>query len=213
VATFRDEYRRTELGPHYTGWGHFAFTSLGSLAAIGFAISRVRGIHGWEWLVVPLTFLFANFAEYFGHKGPMHHLRPGLRLLFQRHTQQHHRFFTADHMECTRTTDFKMILFPPVMLVFFLGGIATPVGLIVYYLLSPNAGWLFAATAVGYFLTYEWLHFAYHQPTQGLWAAIPGLARLRRHHQLHHDPLRMDRNFNITFPIADALLGTMDRGE
>jgi hypothetical protein len=212
VATFRDEYRRQELGPSYSGWGHFAFTSIGSLAAIAFAASRVTAMRGWEWAVIPATLLFANLAEYFGHKGPMHHLRPGLRLIFHRHTQQHHRFFTADQMECTRTSDFKMILFPPVMLLFFLGGIATPAGLAVYFLVSPNAGWLFAACAVGYFLLYEWLHFAYHQPPRGIWRHLPGLARLRRHHQLHHDPHRMDRNFNLTFPIADWLFGTMDDG-
>ena len=213
VATFRDEYRRTELGRNYSGWGHFAFTSIGSLLAIGFALTRLQGVRGWEWAVVPATFLFANLAEYFGHKGPMHHLRPGLRLVFHRHTQQHHRFFTFEHMQCTRTSDFKMILFPPVMLLFFLGGIATPAGLLVYFLVSPNAGWLFAATAVGYFLLYEWLHFAYHQPPVGIWRHLPGLAWLRRHHQLHHDPQRMDRNFNLTFPIADRIFGTMDRGD
>ena len=38
------------------------------------------------------------------------------------------------------------------------------------------------------------------------------VATLRRHHAAHHDPARMTRwNFNITFPIADAIVGTTFR--
>jgi len=35
---------------------------------------------------------------------------------------------------------------------------------------------------------------------------------LRHHHTVHHDLARMTScNFNITFPIGDALLGTLAR--
>ena len=211
VASFRDTYRREHIGARYSGWGHFCFTSIGALAAIAFVVSRVSAVAWWEWLVIPVAFVFANFAEYFGHRGPMHHLRPGLRLVFERHTQQHHRFYTHERMAADSPRDFKMVLFPPVMLLFFLGGMAAPSTLAIYFLVSPNAGWLFAAVAIGYFLTYEWLHFAYHQPDTSWISHLPGLARLRRHHQIHHDPRRMDRNYNITFPIADREMGTCDR--
>ena len=40
-------------------------------------------------------------------------------------------------------------------------------------------------------------------------ARVPGVAWLRQHHTTHHDPRLMSAwNFNITFPICDALLGT-----
>jgi len=39
VAEFRAQYRGTEIGPRYTGWGHFAFTSTLSLAVIVWAAS------------------------------------------------------------------------------------------------------------------------------------------------------------------------------
>jgi len=36
---------------------------------------------------------------------------------------------------------------------------------------------------------------------------------LRRLHTTHHDPRYMQRhNFNITFPICDAIFGTYRRG-
>jgi len=212
VAAFRAEIRAREIGPRYSGLAHFTFTSLTSLGAIGLAVSRVSAPSPAEWLTVPAAFLLANFVEYFGHKGPMHHSRSGLRLLFGRHTQQHHRFFTDRAMAYESSRDFKMVLFPPVMIVFFLGAVATPIALALFATLGRNVGWLFVATSVAYFLTYEWLHFTYHLPETTALGRTRVLAALRRHHTIHHDPTLMTRaNFNITFPIADRLFGTLSR--
>ena len=142
----------------------------------------------------------------------MHHPRPGLGLLFERHTRQHHHFFTHETMSVDATRDFKIVLFPPVMLVFFLGMVATPIGALLYFLVSPNAGWIFALVAISYFLSYEWLHFSYHQPPEGWIGRLPFVATLRAHHMRHHDLALMGKwNFNITFPIADGLFGTTSR--
>jgi hypothetical protein len=209
VRTFREEYRRTKIGKHYVGPLHFAFTSLGSLAAIVFAATHVSQVRPLEWLTVPAVFLFSNLAEYFGHKGPMHRPRTGLRLLFQRHTREHHHFFTHEAMQYESWRDVKMVLFPPVMLFFFLGVLATPVAWTVFKLATPNAGWLTVTTMMSYFLTYEWLHFAYHLREDTWVGRLPFVARLRRHHTAHHDLALMGRwNFNITFPICDWLFGT-----
>jgi hypothetical protein len=214
AAGYREEFRRKHIGSGYAGWGHFAFTTAGSLATIAFAASRLSDVKPWEWSLIPLFFLIANLAEYFGHRGPMHHRRRGLGLVFERHTLQHHRFFTQGNMACESARDFKIVLFPPVMLAFFIGGIATPLGALAYVLVSPNAGYLFAVVGISYFLTYEWLHFAYHQPEDSVIARLPGIARLREHHRTHHDPTLMSRwNFNITFPIGDRLMGTFYRGD
>lgn len=214
VAKFRAEFRRTEPGKRYVGWAHFAFTSLGSLCVVGFALSRLSGVRPVEWLTVPASFLLANVAEYLGHRGPMHRRRRGLGLVYRRHTQQHHHFFTHDAMAYESSHDFRMVLFPPVLLLFFLGGIATPLGALFFALGSPNVGWLFVATAMGYFLTYEWLHFCYHLPAEHPLGRLPLLAWLRRHHQVHHDLRKMGRfNFNLTFPLCDRLFGTVWRRE
>jgi sterol desaturase/sphingolipid hydroxylase (fatty acid hydroxylase superfamily) len=210
VATFRDDYRATEIGARYRGWVHVGFTTLGALAAIVVAVVIVDAPTVLELFTVPVAFLFANTAEYFGHRGPMHHRRRGVAIVYQRHTLQHHRFFTHDAMECRDTRDFKMILFPPVMVVFIVGVVAVPVGLLLGLAFGTNVGALFVATAVGYFLTYEWLHLAYHLPRSGVVGRLPGLATLRRLHDRHHDQSLMARyNFNITFPICDRIFGTV----
>jgi hypothetical protein len=213
LATWRDRFRSEKIGPRYSGWLHFGFTTCGSLAVIVFAASRLHDVRPCEWALVPIFFLIANFGEYLGHRGPMHHRRNGLGLVFERHTLQHHRFFTVEAMTCASSRDYKIILFPPVMLVFFVGMLATPIGVAFYFAASPNAGYLFAVVAVGYFLLYEWLHFAYHQREGSLVGRLPIIAALRRHHQAHHDPALMAQwNFNITFPLGDLLFGTGYRG-
>lgn len=212
TASYRADYRAAQIGPRYSGWAHLSFTSLGSLAMIAFAISRVRDVHSIELLVLPLGFLVANAAEYFGHKGPMHRLKPMLGIIYRRHGIEHHHFFTHDAMAYESSRDFKMVLFPPVMLLFFLGAIATPIALLLFAVASANAGWLFVAVGVSYFLIYEWLHFAYHFP-ENTWLGRLKLVRvLRRHHAAHHNLALMGRwNFNITFPICDWVFKTMYR--
>lgn len=209
VRAYREEHRAAHIGPRYNGWAHFATTTFGSLAAIGVAVWQVDAPALLELASVPAFFLFANLAEYFGHRGPMHHRRRGLRLIFERHTLQHHVFYTHEAMAAESPRDFQMVLFPPLMLAFFLGGVA-PLAALLGWLATPNVGWLFVATGVGYFLTYEWLHWAYHQPAESWVGRLGVVARLRRHHLVHHDPRQMTRvNFNITFPIGDRLFGTM----
>lgn len=214
VQRFRERFRPEAIGPHYVGWAHFAFTSLGSLSVVLFAASRVVAPSWREWAMIPIAFLVANGAEYFAHRFAMHRRRSGLGLIYKRHTQEHHHFFTDQAMGFESRRDFKMVLFPPIMLLFFLGGIATPLGLLCYFVLSPNSGWMFAATGLSYFLLYEWLHFSYHLPQAHWLARLPVMARLREHHTHHHNLSLMGRwNFNITFPIWDAVMGTTYRAQ
>jgi hypothetical protein len=209
VAQFRTEYRAARIGKRYSGWVHFAFVTGTCGAVITFALSRVHQPRWWELAVLPVGFLLSNLVEYLGHRGPMHHLRKGLRLIYQRHTREHHQFFTTERMAVESSRDFKMVLFPPVMLVFFLVAVAGPLAAAFYVLGSPNAGWIFASTGVGYYLTYEWLHLAYHLRADSWVWRLPRFASLQHHHARHHDPAAMGHhNFNITFPICDALFGT-----
>lgn len=210
VAEFRQHYRAAEIGPRYSGLLHLAATSLGALSAIAWAASRLHDVRGAEWLTIPAAFLVANLVEYLGHRGPMHRPRRGLQILYKRHTRQHHHFYTREAMAAESRRDWKMVLFPPVMLLFFLGAIAAPLAALLHLLLTANVAWLFVATATAYFLTYEWLHLCYHLPAGSLAGRLPGMAALRRHHTLHHDLGLMGRwNFNITFPLSDWLFGTI----
>jgi hypothetical protein len=214
VAAFRARIREQRFPRRYSGNAHFAFTSIVSLSIISYALITLRAVRPVEWLVIPLTFLFANFVEYRAHKGVMHHRRRGFGLVFDRHTPAHHGFYTHEAMASESPRDYYMVLFPPVLIVFFFGLFALPLGLLLAWLSDGNIARLFVATAVGYYLSYEWLHFSYHLPPQSFIGRLHLVRVLRAHHTAHHDRSLMQKhNFNITFPICDALFGTTYRGE
>ncbi|MGB5249470.1 MAG: sterol desaturase family protein [Gammaproteobacteria bacterium] len=213
VARYRSRFRQQQIGPRYLGWLHLGFTVSVCAVVIGACLAQLDQLRPLEWLTLPVTFLYANLVEYFGHRGPMHHPRRGLRLVFERHAGQHHRFFRDDAMAFEHSADFKAVLFPPVLIVFYLAVFALPTGLAVAWLFSDNTALLFVIMAVAYFLNYELLHFAYHSAPGSKLAGLPLIRRLGRLHTFHHRPDLMHHyNFNITYPLGDYLFGTLYRG-
>ncbi len=212
LALVRHRLRETRCPKVYSGPLHVAAVTAAALGVIGYSISRVEAPAWWELAIAPLAFFAANLVEYFAHRGPMHHRTRGVALLFERHTLEHHFFFPHDAMQIDRGGDLFMVLFPPYVIAFFSLAFAAPVTTLLCYLVSNNAGFVFLGTALSYFLLYEWLHMAYHLP-ESSWLGGSRLIRaLRRHHTRHHDLTRMtEANFNVTFPIADALFGTIEK--
>lgn len=209
VEQARAAFRERHISKHYSGPLHLATTVSISLFVALLCAVALHEVTALEWLTIPLTFLYANLSEYLGHKGPMHHRTRFLALIFERHTIEHHAFFTDEVATYDTSQDFKAVLFPPVMLLFFIGCFALPVGALLYFLLSPNVCFLFGLTVILYFLNYELLHFAYHMDPGSAVGRLPFMDRLREHHTHHHDRQLMNRyNFNITFPICDRLFGT-----
>ncbi len=209
---FRNSYRREHISASYSGKLHFLFTTTMCLSVIAVSIFMLDDVDWKEWLVVPFTFFYANWVEYVGHKGPMHHKRKWLGKVFKRHTLEHHRFFTDKKMDCESPKDFKMILFPPVLLIFFFFGFAVPATLLMYWLWSANAAWLLLGTLIAYYLNYEWLHLSYHLPDHHWIAQLPLIRKLRNYHYQHHNPDLMQKyNFNISYPVFDWIFKTLKR--
>ncbi len=209
VARARDKFRREQVSPHYSGRLHFALTLIVTLAVISASLWFLKSPTWLEWLTVPITFAYANLSEYFGHRGPMHHPTKGLGLIYRRHTIEHHSFFTDTEDTIETPDDFKAVMFPPIMLLFFFGAFATPVAVLIYFVLGQNVALLFVFTSTSYFLIYELLHLCYHLDKTSWPARLPFLSKLRHHHTVHHNrDLMADYNFNITFPICDAIFGT-----
>ena len=138
VDAFRAAYRGTEIPPRYSGRAHLAFTSVATLAVVGGCLAQLSAVSAWEWLALPAVFLYANLAEYWGHRGPMHRPWRGLRSIYTRHTLQHHRFFTREAMAFDGPRDYRAVLFPPLLILFFLGAMALPMWLLLYLFASPN---------------------------------------------------------------------------
>jgi len=214
VHRFRTEYRARDIPASYSGRLNLWITFGGGTLAWLWCVSRLESVQAVEWLMVPLAFVYANLVEYVGHRWPMHRPLPGLKLVYRRHAGQHHRFFTHEAMAHESPRDLRAVLFPPLLVVFFFGGFALPAWLLLDALASSNLAWLMLATGIAYFLNYEFLHLAYHQPPGHWMTRVPGVARLAWLHRQHHDPRAMTGcNFNISYPIADAVFGTLQRNQ
>src|SRR6201996_7409928 len=156
---FRSEYR-SRIHGWYDGYFHIAIIYAMGGAAFYIYVEHIHDVTALEWLTVPLTFLFTNLFEWGVHKYVMH--RPvnikGLRAIYERHTLNHHQFFTDDEMRFRDPKDWRVTLFPPYALVVFILMSILPAALL-GTLLSSNVGWLFIATTTGMYLVYEFMHF------------------------------------------------------
>lgn len=209
VARFRESYRANEIPRGYSPWAHLVFSFGGGSVALIVCLAQLQGVRALEWITVPLAFLYANLAEYFGHRFPMHHPMGVLKPVYKRHAGQHHRYFTDTSMPLTDALDLRAVLFPPLLVVFFFGAFGVPVWFGLRYLVSANVAWLFIATGLAYYVNYELLHLLHHAPRHWRIAQSALLQRWSSLHRLHHDPTRMTRcNFNITYPIGDLLFGS-----
>ena len=86
-----------------------------------------------------------------------------------------------------------------------------PGSLLLAWLVTPNVGMLMMSTTTGMYLIYEFMHFCCHVDENWFVRYCPLVNTLRRHHTAHHNNrLMMEVNMNLTFPIADWLLGTSD---
>ncbi len=214
VRQARTDFRARRITPRYSGPMHLATTVTLSVVVAVASAAMLEAVTPLEWLTVPLTFLYANLSEYLGHRGPMHHKTRLLGSVFRRHTIEHHSFFTDEATSFESKQDYRAVLFPPILLVFFIAAFALPVGALLYAFLSPNVGYLFVLTAVLYFLNYELLHFAYHTAPDSWIGRLSLIRTLRQHHVAHHNKQLMTHyNFNITNPICDYLFGTLYRGD
>ncbi len=207
--TYRQQFRKEHIPSWYIGYVHLAFTVLVASVVIVWGISQLQNVVWYEWLMIPVAFVYANLMEYLGHRYVMHVPRKGLKQIYIRHSKQHHRFFTDKHMPFEGHQDYKVTLFPMILVIFFFGAFGVPVWFLIDYLFSENLSWLFVIVAAAYFLNYELFHFAFHCSEDSWLMKIPGFKKVRALHLHHHVPELMSKyNFNITYPIGDWLFGT-----
>jgi hypothetical protein len=204
----REELKH-KISPGYSFARHVVLIHIVVLAFVGAALAELRDLEPVELLAIPATFLFANVVEYVAHRYPMHHRMGPLAILFERHTVGHHAYFRAESMRVEGTHEMRFVLFPAWAAAVVLL-ISSPLGIGVALLASRNAGLLYVVTAAGYYLLYEWFHASYHLAGPERLARIPVLGAAAGRHARHHDPTHMtESDFNITFPIVDAIVGTM----
>lgn len=210
TEAFRTRYR-AGISPRYSGPLHALWVAGVGLTAIGLAARQLHDVQAMQWLVLLLALLVGNVGEYTIHRRLGHRKWPPARLFYQRHTGDHHSFFTDDHMRWDSTRDWRVVLFPAWLIGVVLAIVAAPGGWLLASAFGTNAGWLWVIGVTATYLLYELLHFSDHLPPDSLpHRLIPGLAFMARLHHLHHARAHMaEINFNLTLPLTDWLMGTL----
>ena len=70
-----------------------------------------------------------------------------------------------------------------------------------------SVAWTVGAVVTLYYFAYEGFHYLMHKPSVP-WIERRGFFQfIKTHHRLHH--VYMGKNFNVVFPLADWMLGTL----
>src|SRR5450432_1808505 len=158
---FRQEYM-AQIHPLYNGLVHIGFIYIVGFGSIAWFVSRMNH-PTWEWLLVVPIFVLSNMFEWWIHKYVMHRLVNvyALRAIYDRHTRQHHQYFTNNVMTVDSTREFRIIFFPWRALFTFMA-MGAPFAIALGYVVDANAGYILMVTIVGQYLTYETFHYCCH---------------------------------------------------
>ena len=206
----RESFRAAKLAGLSAGYSP-ALHLVGETAAyLAVAVIALAALDDWllrDLWAAPAAFVIANVFEWSLHKYVMHEPRPP-RFIYEAHTQTHHRIYRHHDMPLRTWRELPFVLFGARTLLGVIAMALVNAGA-VWWLFGRNAGLVFLAAEAAYVLLYELLHLSFHLPPPHRvwrWRIIRWLGG---RHARHHDPrLMRRRNFNVTFPLADAVFRT-----
>ncbi len=207
---FRESYVN-QISPFYNGLVHIGVMYVAGLIAIYYCASQLNN-PTWAWLTIIPVAIAGNFVEWAMHKYVMHRLIDvfALRAIYDRHTRQHHQYFTDTDYTIDTVKEHRIVFFPWRVLI-VLGVAGTIFGYIASKIFNPNVGYILYMTMVGHYLIYETFHYCCHVKENWFVRNMPFINTIRRHHAAHHNlGIMMHKNMNLTFPLADWIMGTSD---
>ena len=136
---------------------------------------------------------------------PVKVLKGFLLPVYDRHTHQHHQYFSARRMSYDTNREWRIVLFPPYALLIF--NLTLPGALAIGYFGTANMGFLLMMLTPIYYLNYE----IFLAERELVCKKLSFDCTIRRHHASHHSQqIMMEKNMNLTYPIADWFMGTSD---
>ncbi|MEY3352528.1 MAG: hypothetical protein RL533_837 [Pseudomonadota bacterium] len=207
---FRESYVN-QISPFYNGLLHIGVMYVAGITAIYYCASQLNN-PTWAWLTIIPVAIAGNFVEWAMHKYVMHRQIDvfALRAIYDRHTRQHHQYFTDTDYTIDTVKEHRIVFFPWRVLI-VLGVAGTILGYIASKIFNPNVGYILYMTMVGHYLLYETFHYCCHIKENWFVRNMPFINTIRRHHAAHHNlGIMMHKNMNLTFPFADWIMGTSD---
>lgn len=200
-----------QISPFYNGLFHIGVMYLVGSLAIYYCTTQLSN-PTWEWLLIIPVAIAGNFVEWGLHKFVMHRLVDvfALRAIYDRHTRQHHQYFTDTDYTISSVKEHRIVFFPWRVLI-VLGVLGSILGYTAAKVINPNAGYILYMTMVGHYLIYETFHYCCHIQENWFVRTMPFVNTIRRHHAAHHNlGIMMHKNMTLTFPFADWVMGTSD---
>src|SRR5438046_2436050 len=159
---FREQYKAA-ISPFYSGLVHIGVMYGAGIAAIWYCVSRLHNAT-WEWALIIPVLIAGNFGEWAMHKYVMHRKIDvfALRAIYDRHTRQHHQYFTDNDATIDTTREFRIVFFPWRVLI-VLGVFGTLLGPITGLIVNANAGYIVVMTLVGHYMTSVTVNFVRHR--------------------------------------------------
>lgn len=210
---YRLLYDRERRPKYYMPSVHLGF-NLGLLLTV--LVGCLYFISEWSFLFVAVAvgvFLFGNVAVYFIHRYPLHKRLKIWSFPFDSHTVEHHRYFTSENITYRNALDFYAIFFPSFVVAFYVALISPLFYLTSSYILGRDGALFFTGASAGYFLLYEFFHWASHLPKDHFLMKSSWISMMREHHRIHHNQKLMHKyNFTIVYPLMDIIMGTRFKG-
>jgi hypothetical protein len=214
---FRERYQ-ARIEPWYNGLVHISVMYGVGFALLYYCSQRLSQVN-LEWLMVIPVAIAGNLVEWSMHRFVMHRRIDvyALRAIYERHTREHHQYFTDANAEIDSATslkEFRIVFFPwRVLIVLTVAG--SLLGYLASFIWNANAGLFLMMTMIAHYMLYETFHYCCHVPENRFVANMPLINTIRRHHKAHHNQgIMMRRNMNLSFPFSDWLLKSsdLDRG-
>lgn len=166
------------------------------------------------FVTVVAGFMYASIFEWVLHRYVMHRPIGKFRYPFEAHTLTHHRIFKADYTYHLQDEGDKR----KIRMAWWNGPVLVALGILPFIVGAASfigSGWGVPVAicitgfvvSAGYYIAYEYLHWCMHLPKSRRLERSWIFFRLNGHHILHHR--YMGKNFNVVFPLADALFGTL----
>lgn len=162
------------------------------------------------FFVFILSIIYSSFGEWLLHKYVMHRVFGRFTYPFDAHTRVHHHQFNAEvryHFIDQNSQEVRKIPMAwwngPVLTLLF----SIPFGILAF-IYGIWSIWIGAVCGIGaYYIMYEYIHWCFHLPKARRVEKSWLFRRLNGHHLLHHR--YMGKNFNVVFPLADLIFGTL----
>lgn len=207
IAERRTQFREKYLPRLYSGYLHFAFTVVATIACSFVALNYTSARFSIE--LVAFFFFLNSYFEYLSHRYHQHKSIPFLRFLYKFHTLEHHQLFNEEKMEVDSHRDFSMVLFPPHVTVGLLTLYFPTLSLFAFLVFDMQVAVNFYLASILSYLTYEFIHFASHHRSDSIYYKTPILNHLCQNHRDHHDPkLMAKKNFGVITTLWDRIFKT-----